>query len=164
MSAFPAVDLAASGRPFIFSAEPVLKKPGPELCALPKLAQVLPASRLDARPMPEMVSSGIRTLDALTGGWPRGCLSEICGPASSGRTGILLAALASCTQNGEVCALVDASDAMHPASATAAGIEMTKLLWVRCGKTVPSSQFPVPSARGKQMNCRNSKVATFGAE
>ena len=149
MSAFPAVDLAASSRPFIFVAEPALKKLGAVLSSVPKLAQITPASRLEMRPMPEMVSSGIRALDALTGGWPRGCLSEICGPASSGRTGILLAALAARTQSGEVCALIDASDTLHPASAQAAGIEMARLLWVRCGKTVVT-QYPVPSVRKEQ--------------
>ena len=148
MSAFPESNLAASSRPFIFAAEPGLKKLG----SVPKLAHVMPASRLDARPAPEMVSSGIPALDALAGGWPRGCLSEICGPASSGRTGIVLAALAVSTQGGAVCALVDAGDTLHPASAKAAGIEMAKLLWVRCGKTVPGSQFSVPSARRKQLD------------
>src|SRR5215467_4534822 len=136
MSAFPEVHLAASSRPFIFAAEPWLKKLG----SAPKLAQVTPASRLDARPAPEMISSGIPALDVLAGGWPRGCLSEICGPASSGRTGIVLTALAVSTQNGAVCALVDAGDTLHPASAKAAGIEMTKLLWVRCGKTAPGNR------------------------
>ena len=42
-------------------------------------ASVTPASQLDIRPAPEMVSSGIPALDALTGGLPRGCLTEICG-------------------------------------------------------------------------------------
>jgi recombination protein RecA len=151
MSAYPAVELAASSRPFVF-ADPLLKKLG----SLPKLAQVTPASRLDARPAPEMAPSGIPALDALTGGWPRGCLSEICGPASSGRTGILLAALAASTQNGEVCALVDAGDTLHPASAKAAGVEMARLLWVRCGKAVLGSQFSVLSARGKEGDRRNT--------
>jgi len=64
------------------------------LAALPKLAGVTPASRLEVRASPEMVSSGIREIDALAGGLPRGCLSEICGSASSGRTSVLLAALA----------------------------------------------------------------------
>jgi hypothetical protein len=105
------------------------------LGALPKLAAaVTPASRLDVRPTPEMVSIGIRELEALTGGLPRGCLTEICGPASSGRTSILLSALARATQRGEVCALVDASDAFDPASAAAAGIAIGHLLWIRCGK------------------------------
>ena len=154
MSAFPVVELAASSRPFIFAAQPLLKK----LSALPKLAHVTPASRLGARPRPEMAPSGIAALDALIGGWPRGCLSEICGSASSGRTSILLAALAASTQNGEVCALVDAADALHPASANAAGIRMEKLLWVRCGRAVLGSQFQVPSARDRT-NRRNADAA-----
>ena len=73
------------------------------LAALPKLAGVTAASRLEVRPAPEMVSSGIREIDKLAGGLPRGCLSEICGPASSGRTSVLLAALAAATRRQEVC-------------------------------------------------------------
>src|SRR6267154_3896165 len=107
------------------------------LAALPKLAGVTAASRLEMRPTPEMVSSGIREIDELAGGLPRGCLSEICGPASSGRTSVLLAALTHATRCGEVCALIDASDALDPASAASSGIEMGRLLWVRCKKTVP---------------------------
>ena len=105
------------------------------LAGLPKLAGVTPASRLEVRPSPEMVSSGIREIDALTGGLPRGCLSEICGSASSGRTSVLLAALAAATRREEVCALVDATDALDAASAAAAGVDLERLLWVRCGKT-----------------------------
>jgi recA bacterial DNA recombination protein len=100
-------------------------------------ARVTPASQLDIRPAPEMVSSGIPAIDALTGGLPRGCLTEICGPASSGRTTLLLAALAAATQRGEFCAVVDASDALDPDSAVAAGVELDRLLWVRCGDNSP---------------------------
>ena len=92
-----------------------------------------PASHLAIRPAPEMVSSGIPALDALAGGLPRGSLTEICGPASSGRTTVLLAALAASTRGGECCAVVDASDALDPQSVDAAGIELNRLLWVRCG-------------------------------
>ena len=98
----------------------------------PRLAHITPASRLDIRPAPEMVSSGVPAIDALTGGLPRGCLTEICGPASSGRTTVLLAALAASTRRGEFCAVVDASDALDPHSAVAAGVELDRLLWVRC--------------------------------
>src|ERR1700685_3656184 len=108
------------------------------LSALPKLAGVTPASRLKAFPSPEMVSSGIREIDALTGGLPRGCLTELCGPASSGRTSVLLAALAAATQRQEVCALVDISDAFNPHSAAAAGVNFEKMLWVRCGRSQKS--------------------------
>jgi hypothetical protein len=110
-----------------------------------------------------MVSSGIRELDMLTGGLPRGCLTEICGSASSGRTSILLAALACATRRGEVCALVDASDALDSTSAASAGIEMGRLLWVRCKKTVPSSRFPVLSSF-LEHNFRNSQQSELSKE
>jgi len=95
---------------------------------------VTSASQLVVRPTPEMVSSGIAAMDALTGGLPRGCLTEICGPASSGRTTLLLSAVAAATRRGEFCALVDASDTLDPQSAAAAGIELERFLWVRCGE------------------------------
>ena len=115
----------------VFAAK---KKPAQvlqRLAALPKLAGVTAASRLEVRPAPEMVSSGIREIDKLAGGLPRGCLSEICGPASSGRTSVLLAALAAATRRQEVCALVDATDALDVVSAAAAGVELERLLWIR---------------------------------
>jgi hypothetical protein len=104
------------------------------LSAMPKLAGITPASRLEVRASPEMVSSGLREIDALAGGLPRGCLSEVCGSASSGRTSVLLAALAAATRREEVCALVDATDALDAVSAAAAGVDLERLLWVRCGK------------------------------
>src|SRR5882757_935644 len=146
MSASPVFSSAALGRPFIFPARSSVALLA-QLNALPKLAfAVTPASRLHVRPSPDMVSSGIRELDALTGGFPRGCLTEICGPASSGRTSILLSALGRATRAGEVCALVDSSDALNPASAVAAGVAMERLLWVRCRKQVSGSRSPVLSA------------------
>jgi recombination protein RecA len=89
------------------------------------------------RVAPEMASSGIAALDALTGGWPRGTLTELFGPASAGRTSVLVAALAAATARGEACALIDAGDAFDPESAAAAGVDLKKLLWVRCGKQNP---------------------------
>jgi RecA/RadA recombinase len=100
-------------------------------------ASVTPASQLEIRPAPEMVSSGVPAIDALTGGLPRGCLTEVCGPASSGRTTLLLAALAAATRRGEFCVVVDASDALDPQSAAAAGVDLERLLWVRCGEDEP---------------------------
>ena len=101
--------------------------------ALPKFTGVTAASRLEVRPAPEMVSTGIHAMDALTGGLPRGCLTEIFGPASSGRTSVLLAALAAATQRQEVCALVDVTNAFDPQSAAGARVALDRLLWVRCG-------------------------------
>ena len=145
---------AASGRPFVFDEEDaaeVCSQPSgakltggrppqrvvsascPEIFKDARLAGITSASRLAVRPAPEMVSSGIAAMDALTGGLPRGCLTEICGPASSGRTTVLLSALAAATRRGEFCAVVDASDALDPQSVSAVGVELDRLLWVRCG-------------------------------
>ena len=150
MSASPVFSSTAMSRPFIFSPRSSPRSTAEILArvdAIPKLAAVVPASRLEVRPAPEMVSSGIPQLDSLTGGLARGCLTEICGTASSGRTSVLLFALARATQRGEVCALVDASDAFDPASAAAAGMEMSRLLWVRCGEKYPSHKHPTAALR-----------------
>ena len=97
-----------------------------------RLVTVRPASRLEVRPRPEMLSTGIAEVDTITGGIPRGCLTEICGPVSSGRTSVLLAVIAAATRRQEICALVDTSDAFDPQSATSAGVDFKRLLWVRC--------------------------------
>ncbi len=87
-----------------------------------------------------MVSSGIPAIDALTGGLPRGCLTEICGSASSGRTTLLLAAMAAATHRGEFCVVIDASDALDPHFTAAAGVELDRLLWVRCSESSPQRE------------------------
>ena len=101
-----------------------------------------------------MVSSGVAAIDALTGGLPRGCLTEICGPASSGRTTLLLAALAAATRRGEFCVVVDASDALDPQSAAAAGVELERLLWVRCGEDSPQDHRN-PKRNKVELNSKN---------
>jgi hypothetical protein len=62
----------------------------------------------------------------------------------------MLRALATATQQEEVCALVDASDSFDPASASAAGVNLNRLLWVRCGERKivfsPGSSIPKKTA------------------
>ena len=84
------------------------------------------------RPAPEMVRTGVHEVDAATGGLPRGCLTEIHGAASSGRTSLLLSILGEATGREEVCGLVDAEDAFDPICGAAAGMRLHRLLWVRC--------------------------------
>jgi recombination protein RecA len=84
------------------------------------------------RQVVETVSAGIGEIDELTGGLPRGCLTEIFGEPCSGRTSLLLVALAERTKETEVCALVDGRDSFDPAAALAAGVNLRQLLWVRC--------------------------------
>jgi len=115
-----------------------------------------PASRLEIRPAPAMVSSGIAALDSLTGGLPRGCLTEICGPASSGRTSVMLAAIAAATRRGEFCALLDASDALDPKSAATAGIDLDRFLWVRCGEDSPQKHQNTEKANVAPARYRNA--------
>jgi hypothetical protein len=76
--------------------------------------------------------TGLPAVDGLLGGgFPRGGVSEVAGAPSSGRTSLVLALLAHATERGEVAALVDAPDAFDPPSATAAGVDLARLLWVR---------------------------------
>jgi recombination protein RecA len=76
--------------------------------------------------------TGAAALDAvLRGGVPRGELSEIAGPRSSGRTTLLLQVIAAATRRGEIAAIVDTFDRLDQASVVAAGIDLERLLWIR---------------------------------
>jgi recombination protein RecA len=101
-----------------------------------------PLERTDAA---ALMPTDIATLDACLrpsamaqgGGLPRGQLSEITGPASAGRTTLLLQLMAAAAQRGEIAALVDTLDRLDVASAAAARIDLTRLLWVRGDATLP---------------------------
>jgi hypothetical protein len=80
----------------------------------------------------ENVPTGIAEIDRLTGGLPRGAITEIFGPVSSGRTSTILTILAEAAARNEFCALVDGHDSFDPASGVAAGLNLKQLLWVRC--------------------------------
>lgn len=104
------------------------------------------------RSVVELQPSGIAELDAvLGGGFRRGSLVELCGPASSGRTSLAFSLLAQATDRQEACAVVDVSDCLDPLSLAAAGVELPRVLWVRCGETesgktdLGSSSFFAPA-------------------
>ena len=80
----------------------------------------------------EIVPTGVGEIDARLDGLPRGAITEIHGTASSGRTSLLLSALAVATTQEETCALVDASDTFDLSSAASARVDCDRLLWVRC--------------------------------
>ena len=91
--------------------------------ALPSLERTDPAA---------LLPTDSAALDAcLRGGLPRGQVSEIAGPRSSGRTALMLRVLAAATRRGEIAALVDTFDRLDLASASAAGIDLDRLLWIR---------------------------------
>lgn len=81
---------------------------------------------------PEPTASGLAWLDArLGGGWPRGEVSEVVGTRSSGRSWLAARALAQATQQGELAALVDATDSLDPWSLGGMPMHWPHLLWVR---------------------------------
>jgi RecA/RadA recombinase len=83
-----------------------------------------------------VVDTGIRTLDqVLEGGLPVGAITEIVGPECSGRTALVLSFFSGITRALKVCAWIDVCDAFHPESAAASGVDLERLLWVRCGVT-----------------------------
>ena len=62
----------------------------------------------------------------------RGEITEIIGETSSGRTSHLLACLRDVVSRGETAALVDTAETFDPRSAARAGLDLRRLLWVRC--------------------------------
>ena len=100
--------------------------------------------------------TGLADLDALIGGGlPRGEISEITGETSSGGTSVILSLLAEATARGEVAAYIDASDCLDPLSAAAAGVDLERLLWVRCGQA-GGVQFPT-FARTRQTSAHDAR-------
>jgi recombination protein RecA len=102
----------------------------------------LDGTLIPARQHRESVPTGLSTLDTtLGGGLPRGELSEIVGPRSSGRTTVAFGAMRSAGEQGELAALVDTFDRFDPESAAAAGLRLAGLLWIRGEPTID----PVPA-------------------
>ena len=91
------------------------------------------AFRLQEKKAALTLATGVSEVDSLTGGLPRGAISEIFGPASSGRTSLLFSMLSYATTHDEVCALVDTNDVFAPTAASPAGMDFDRLLWIRCG-------------------------------
>jgi hypothetical protein len=102
--------------------------------ALPPLERMDPGA---------FVPTGLSSLDAhLQSGVPRGQLSEIVGPRSSGRTTLMLQFLASATREGELVALIDTFDRLDVSSLVTAGADLTRVLWVR-GQAVTKTESAV---------------------
>lgn len=94
-----------------------------------------------ARIVRDLAGTGIPELDALlNGGLPIGAISELVGRQSSGRTTLALATLAESTQAGKTVAWIDTSDSLDPESAAAAGVDLARQLWVRCGQDAQPAQ------------------------
>lgn len=113
-----------------------------------KLDATLPTAHPLAPDDTAVASSGIEALDRrLGGGWPRGQVSEIVGPRSSGRTRVMAQALAAATQRGELAALVDAFDGFEPACVLPLAPAWPYLLWVRGSLPSPATAPPARTSR-----------------
>ena len=96
-------------------------------------AKISRASDLPSPSAPrERIPTQVPALDRLlAGGLPRGGLVELTGRRSSGRFSIGISALAAATSCGEAAALVDLGGHLDPQTAETAGVDLTRLLWVR---------------------------------
>ncbi len=110
-----------------------------ELMAELKRQKVAPERLRDLRPAVEVeleqsavyVSSGLADLDRISGGgWPAGALSELV-VSTGGGAALLHAALRAAAARGESIALIDPFQGLDPLAATAAGVSLDRLLWVR---------------------------------
>jgi recombination protein RecA len=81
----------------------------------------------------ETIPIGIAPVDSLIQGLPQGALTEIYGLVSSGRTTMAHAFMAEITHRQQVSAWIDVSDVLDPESLAAAGADLNRVLWVRCG-------------------------------
>jgi len=108
------------------------------------LANRIPSAFTPAqRTIRPVASTGIQSVDdLLEGGLPLGAITEIVGPECSGRTSFALSCLAHMTQTAKVCAWIDVSDTFDPESAAAVGVDLSRLLWVRCGVHTASPAKP----------------------
>ncbi|HEY0564162.1 MAG TPA: hypothetical protein VGC88_01185 [Terriglobales bacterium] len=100
-----------------------------------QLAHSVPAAfEFRSRVPLHTLSTGSATLDqSIAGGLPRGAMTEFYGRVSTGKTSAEYRALAEATRRGELCALVDVNDAFSPSAAQAAGVALSRVLWIRCG-------------------------------
>jgi RecA/RadA recombinase len=90
-----------------------------------------------------LAATGIPAIDdLLEGGLPLGTITEVVGPECSGRVSLALSFLAGMTQAAKVCAWIDVSNALDPESAAAAGVDLCRLLWVRCGAQTAAKKQP----------------------
>ena len=111
------------------------------------LARKIPSALTPAQKAIRPVApTGVTEVDALLeGGLPVGAITEMVGAESSGRTSLAFSFLAGITRTGSVAAWIDISDSLDPESAAAAGVDLPRLLWVRCGasesKARPVSEY-----------------------
>lgn len=91
-----------------------------------------------AKTIREVLPTGIVAIDAvLDSGLPVGAVTEVIGAECSGRTALALSFLTQLMKVKRVCTWIDVSNALSPESAAAPGIDLKRLLWVRCAYRLP---------------------------
>lgn len=77
-------------------------------------------------------ATGLAAIDGLlSGGLPRGRITELSGRCSVGRTALAAQVVAAATRRGETVAWIDPTDRLEPESLTGAGTQLGRVLWVR---------------------------------
>ena len=112
-----------------------------------RLAKRVPAAFAPhLQPEKPAIMTGLDAIDKDVGGIPLGSITEIVAPAwtSTGQKTLQTHLLAYATNppdtkatpvgkpQARFCALIDATDSFDPSSAAAIGVNLTRLLWVRC--------------------------------
>lgn len=91
--------------------------------------------RIEQKPpqRPCFVSSGRPEIDALLpgGGFPRGALTDLAGGPASGKTALVLSALAVAMGRDRLAAFVDGRGELYPPAVLALGVDLGRLLVVR---------------------------------
>lgn len=101
--------------------------------------------------------SGWKQADALLqGGFPRGQVSVVSGPAGSGRTTLTAGAVARLTSKGKLCAWLDPQGTLNPGALDTFGVQLERLLWVR---SASASSITSNSPTSSSSNSRERSVA-----
>jgi len=81
----------------------------------------------------ESISTGVIGVDLAlgVGGIPKGRITEIFGPESSGKTTLTLQTIASAQAKGDICAFIDAEHALDPTYAANLGVDIPSLIFAQ---------------------------------
>lgn len=114
-----------------------------------QLAQRIPAALSPmARQQVELQPLRDPQLTALLGGGvPIGGITELHGEICSGRTSVALSLAAAVTAAARVVAWIDVTDELDPETAALCGVDLQRLLWIRCGKPAVDAAQPTTAAQ-----------------